>query len=142
MKININFFLILFGLFTITFSDKETKIKIVTTKEEEQKEEIPSDTSEDTSLPETEQAKENKRDNAQSETEKMFQDAKKNSKETSLEKSLTLVLPFQDNEDFIISPLGLGTPVNFAPVQVETTTYKSWVSSVLNKKILQYLLIT
>ena len=135
MKININFFLILFGLFTITFSDKETKIKIVTTKEEEeQEEEIPSDTSEDTSLPETDQTKENKRDNAQSETEKMIQDAKKNSKETSLEKSLTLVLPFQDNEDFILSPLGLGTPVNFAPVQVETTSYKSWVSSVLNKK--------
>ena len=61
MKININFFLILFGLFTLTFSDKETRIKIVTTKEEEQQEEeIPSDTSEDTSLPETDQTKEKK----------------------------------------------------------------------------------
>ena len=135
MKININFFLILFGLFTLAFSDKETRIKIVTTKEEEQQEEeIPSDTSEDTSLPGTDQTKEKKRDNAQSETEKMIQDAKKNSKETSLEKSLTLVVPFQDNEDFILSPLGIGTPVNFSPVQVETTSFKSWVSSVLNKK--------
>jgi hypothetical protein len=66
MKININFFLILIGLFNVTFSDKETKIKIVTTKEEEQEEEIPSDTSEDTSLPGTYQTKEKTRDNPQS----------------------------------------------------------------------------
>ena len=46
----------------------------------------------------------------------------------------SLVAPVVTFEDFILSPLGIGTPVNFAPVQVETTSYKSWVSSVLNKK--------
>ena len=134
MKFNIYFFFILICLLTITKSDKKTTIKIVTTKEEEEEEEKITDTTEDTSIPESDEATDKKRDNAQSETEKMIQDAKKNSKESTLEKSLILVLPFQDNEDFILSPLGLGTPVNFAPVQVETTTYKSWVSSVLNKK--------
>ena len=136
MKINLKFFFLLFGLLTITLSDKETRIKIITTKEEENEEEIATDTTQETSLPtkESDKPKENTRHNAQSETEKMIQDAKKNSKETTAEKFLTLVAPYQDNEDFILAPLGLGTPVNFAPVQVETTSYKSWVSSVLNKK--------
>ncbi len=47
---------------------------------------------------------------------------------------LILNSPYQDNEDFIISPLGLGTPVNFLPLQIDTTTYKTWVASVLNKE--------
>ena len=47
---------------------------------------------------------------------------------------LILNAPYQDNEDFIISPLGLGTPVNFLPLQIDTTTYKTWVASVLNKE--------
>ena len=52
----------------------------------------------------------------------------------SPEKMLILNSPYQDNEDFIISPLGLGTPVNFLPLQIDTTTYKTWVASVLNKE--------
>ena len=30
--------------------------------------------------------------------------------------------------------MGLGTPVNFVPLQVDTTSYKTWVSSVKNKQ--------
>ena len=74
-----------------------------------------------------------KRDNAQSSTEKMIQEAKKNAKETTSEKYLTLNVPYEDNEDYILCPVGFGTPVNFAPLQIETTSYKTWVSSVLNE---------
>ena len=49
------------------------------------------------------------------------------------EKILVIKAPYQDNEDYIISPLGLGTPVNFVPLQIDTTSYKSWVSSASNK---------
>ncbi|MBP3801320.1 MAG: A1 family peptidase, partial [Clostridia bacterium] len=52
----------------------------------------------------------------------------------SPDRMLILNAPYQDNEDFIISPLGLGTPVNFLPLQIDTTTYKTWVASVLNKE--------
>ena len=136
MKINLKFFFLLFGLITFSLSDKETTIKIVTTKEEETDAEIITDSPKETTIPENEndQKKKNKGNSAESETEKMLQDAKKNSKETTADKFLTLIVPYQDNEDFMLSPLGLGTPVNFAPVQVETTSYKTWVSSVLNKK--------
>ena len=135
MKNNLIFFFILICILAKSFSEKETTIKIVTTREEEE-EEKETDTTQETSLPvnEKDKSKENKRDNAQSETEKMIQEAKKNSKVSSTEKFLTLVVPYQDNEDFILAPLGIGTPVNFAPVQIETTSYKSWVSSILNKK--------
>ena len=136
MKIDFKFFILLFLLQSLIISKKETTIKITTTREEEveEEEETPSSPKNNT-IPEssTDNQPSKKRDNAQSETEKMIQDAKKNSKETSLLKSLTLVLPYQDNEDFILSPLGLGTPANFAPVQAETTTYKSWVTSKSNK---------
>ena len=136
MKINLKFFFLLFGLITFSLSDKETTIKIVTTKEEETDAEIITDSPKETTIPENEndQKKKNKGNSAESETEKMLQDAKKNSKETTTDKFLTLIVPYQDNEDFMLSPLGLGTPVKFAPVQVETTSYKTWVSSVLNKK--------
>ena len=138
MKINLKFFFILFCLTSFYLAKKETTIKIVTTKEEQTDEEISTDSQKETSIPENEnendKQKKNEGNNAQSETEKMLQDAKKNSKETATEKSLTLVIPYQANEDFMLSPLGLGTPVNFAPVQVETTSYKTWVSSILNKK--------
>lgn len=42
---------------------------------------------------------------------------------------ITLNLPYQDNEDYIISPLGLGLPPTFVPVQIDTTSYKTWVAS-------------
>ena len=38
-------------------------------------------------------------------------------------------LPYQKNEDYIITPLGFGTPTKFIPVQVDTTTYKTCVIS-------------
>jgi len=136
MNINLKFFFLLFGLISFSLSEKETTIKIVTTKEEETDEEISTDSTKETTIPENEneQKKKKKGTSAESETEKMLKDAKKNSKETTTDKFLTLIVPYQDNEDFMLSPLGLGTPVNFAPVQVETTSYKTWVSSVLNKK--------
>ena len=59
-----------------------------------------------------------KRDNAQSITEKMIQEARKNARETTSEKFLTLTVPYQDNEDYILCPMGFGTPVNFVPLQV------------------------
>ena len=136
MKIDFKFFILLFILQTFIFSKKETTIKITTTKEEETEEEEPlsSSSEDDTNTgPAKDQSPHKKRDNAQSEKEKMMQEAEKNAKETSLEKTLTLILPYQDNEDFILSPLGLGTPANFAPLQAETTSYKSWVSSISNK---------
>ena len=136
MKTNIIFFLILFGLITVSISEKKTTIKIVTTKEEEEnEEEIPSDSTNGTSVKEEEsEEQKKKRDNAQSRIEKMIEDAKKNARENTTEKYLTLEAPYQYNDDFILAPLGLGTPVNIVPVQVETNSYKSWVSSILNEK--------
>ncbi len=136
MKTKIIFFLILFGLITVSISEKKTTIKIVTTKEEEEnEEEIPSDSTNGTSVKEEEsEEQKKKRDNAQSRIEKMIEDAKKNARENTTEKYLTLEAPYQYNNDFILAPLGLGTPVNIVPVQVETNSYKSWVSSILNEK--------
>ena len=138
MKNQIIFFLILFGLITITLSEKKTTIKIVTTKEEEDENEEQTNTTNSTngtSIQENEDDKINqkKRDNAQSQIEKMIEDAQKNARENTTEKYFTLETPYQYNEDFILAPLGLGTPVNIAPVQVETNSYKSWVTSILNK---------
>ena len=138
MKNKIIFFLILFGLITITLSEKKTTIKIVTTKEEEEENEEQTNTTNSTngtSIQENEDDKINqkKRNNAQSQIEKMIEDAQKNARENTTEKYFTLETPYQYNEDFILAPLGLGTPVNIAPVQVETNSYKSWVTSILNK---------
>ena len=74
-----------------------------------------------------------KRDDAKSEVEKMIEEAKKNAKLNTTEKSLTLTVPYQDNEDYILALMGFGTPANFVPLQIETTSYKTWVSSVLNE---------
>ena len=63
----------------------------------------------------------------------MIQEAKKNAKLTTSEKSLILSVPYQDNEDYILAPLGVGNPINFVPLQVETTSYKTWILSVLNE---------
>ena len=64
---------------------------------------------------------------------KTIRDAENTTKEISPNKMLVLTAPYQDNEDFIISPLGLGTPVNFVPLQIDTTSYKTWVASASNK---------
>lgn len=70
----------------------------------------------------------------ESESEKAIREARSNVKKKSSSKHLVLTAPYQDNEDYIIAPFGLGTPVNFAPLQIDTTTYKTWVSSVKNKQ--------
>ena len=150
MKINFRFLFLLFGLIVIVLSEKEnkkpqvTKITITTTEdeveEEEKEKEIipPKNITNKTNENETKTEKAvvspvQKRDNAKSEVEKMIQEARKNSKENTTEKVLTLIVPYKDNEDYILSPLGLGTPVNFIPLQVETTSYQTWVSSILNE---------
>lgn len=76
----------------------------------------------------------NQTSSKESESEKAIRDAKSNVKQKTSDKFLILTAPYQDNEDYIIAPLGLGTPVNFAPLQIDTTSYKSWVSSVKNKQ--------
>ena len=136
MKIDFKYIILLFLLNSLVISKKETTIKITTTREEqtdaEESNPPPQKEKKETDAPEEEHPVKSN-DDGRSETEKMIEEAKKNSKQTSFSKSLTLVLPYQDNEDFILSPLGLGTPVNFAPVQAETTSYKSWVLSVSNE---------
>ena len=85
-------------------------------KEEKEEEEHNQESSGESEQPETESLKEIKK------------------KVISQDKILVLTAPYQDNEDFIITPLGLGTPVNFVPLQIDTTTYKTWVASVLNEE--------
>jgi len=149
MKLNIQFSVLLFGLIILILAkdngNKITKIKITTThedetseeedKEKEKKEETAKNTNE-TNKEKSEKEKisqDNKRDNAESNVEKMIKEARKYAKETTTEKVLTLIVPYQDNEDYIVSPMGFGTPVNFVPLQVETTSYKTWIISLLNE---------
>ena len=75
----------------------------------------------------------NKKKTSEKESEKDIRDTKKNAYEISPDKILVLTAPYQDNEDFIITPFGLGSPVNFVPLQVDTTSYKTWVSSASNE---------
>ena len=146
MKINLKSILFLLSLIVIIISkntdNQITKITITTIEDEIEEEVV-----EEESVPKTNNNTENKeqkeiipvdtptkkRYNAQSNIEKMIQEARKNVKETTTEKVLKLTVPYQDNEDYTIAPLGFGTPVNFVPLQVETTSYKTWVTSVLNE---------
>ena len=95
---------------------EQTKKKQKKEEEEEEKEEERNQKSNDESEPESESDKEIKK------------------KVISADKILVLTAPYQDNEDYIITPLGLGTPVNFIPLQIDTTTYKTWVASALNEE--------
>ena len=137
MKINFKFIFLLIGLIIISLAKEKTKITITTTEdqleEEDKEEDEPIQKEKENNEQKEVSPTKNKRDNAQSNIEKMMQEAKKNAKGTTTEKVLKLIVPYQDNEDFIVSPLGLGTPVNFAPLQVDTTSYKTWVTSVLNE---------
>ena len=145
MKINLKLTFILLELIIIVLAKEEkqiTKITITTREdeinEEDSKEEEKASQKNNTKKNETEKEKgvlvpPHRNYGAESTTEKMIAEAKKNAKETTTEKSLTLAVPYQDNEDYIICPMGFGTPVNFVPLQVETTSYKTWVSSVLNE---------
>lgn len=138
MKSNLYFLLLSLFLLVINAEEEITKITIKTRKEEipieetdeVEKVEVKNNTGTE---PQEEVPLVHKRDNAESESEKMINEAKKNVRQNTTEKFLILNLPYQDNDDYLIAPLGLGTPVNFVPVQVETTSYKSWVSSILNE---------
>ena len=44
-------------------------------------------------------------------------------------KILTIPLPYENNEDFLITALGIGTPRTYFPVQVDTTTSATWIPS-------------
>ena len=150
MKINFKIGLFLLGLIIIVLAkdDQVTKITITTVedeieeepaKEEEEIKPKPSPAKNNTNNTNTKKKEQTppiseQRDNAQSNVEKMIQQAKKMARETTTEKSLVLTIPYEDNEDYIICPMGFGTPVNFIPLQVETTSYKTWVSSVLNEE--------
>ena len=83
---------------------------------------------------ELEEKERNQKSSGESESEKAIREARSNVKQKTSDKFLILTAPYQDNEDYIIAPLGLGTPVNFAPLQIDTTSYKSWVSSVKNEQ--------
>ena len=138
MKSNLYFLLISLFLLVINAEEEITKITIKTRKEEipiEETDEVEKvEVKNNTGIePQEEVPLVHKRDNAESESEKMINEAKKNIRQNTTEKFLILNLPYQDNDDYLIAPLGLGTPVNFVPVQVETTSYKSWVSSILNE---------
>ena len=97
-------------------------------KEEQEKKEL------ERKKKESEEKERNQKSSGESESEKAIREAKSNVKQKSSDKFLILTAPYQDNEDYIIAPLGLGTPVNFAPLQIDTTSYKSWVSSVKNEQ--------
>ena len=132
MKLNL--YLILFLLLTLISSKKTkytTEIKINSenedekAKEKEQEKEQDSDNKSNKD-PEKEKEKEEKEPLRES------KDIEKNIPE---DKYIIIEAPFQDNEDYIITPVGFGTPVNFIPLQIETTSYKSWiVSSSLDSK--------
>ena len=147
MKFNFKLHIFLLGLIIIVLSknkdDQITKITITTTADiieeepiEEEEEIKPKKNNTIKNNTNTKQSQETiipPRDNAQSSIERMIQEAKRNARETTKEKSLVLKIPYQDNEDYILCPMGFGTPVNFIPLQLETTSYKTWVSSVLNE---------
>ena len=97
-------------------------------KEEQEKKEL------ERKKKELEEKERNQKSSGESESEKSIREARSNVKQKTSDKFLILTAPYQDNEDYIIAPLGLGTPVNFAPLQIDTTSYKSWVSSVKNEQ--------
>ena len=132
MKLNL--YLILFFLFTLISSKKTkytTEIKINSENEDEKEKEKEQEKEQDSDNksnkdPEKEKEKEEKEPLRES------KDIEKNIPE---DKYIIIEAPFQDNEDYIITPVGFGTPVNFIPLQIETTSYKSWiVSSSLDSK--------
>ena len=155
MKFNC-YIILLLGLIIIVLSTEPKKTKvtteiIITTTPEDEEEEAKEEGGEDkiihgkngtesdnkkdkekTDKKEQKEKTDKKKENEKVKKEEEEKDIRK--KVISPEKMLILNSPYQDNEDFIISPLGLGTPVNFLPLQIDTTTYKTWVASVLNKE--------
>ena len=113
-------------------TDKKKENEKVKKEEEERKKREEEEEEERRKKEEERRKKEEEEEEERRRKEEEEKDIRK--KVISPEKMLILNSPYQDNEDFIISPLGLGTPVNFLPLQIDTTTYKTWVASVLNKE--------
>ena len=148
MNIKIQFFAILLVLFSFVLlkepNDKKDKkvIITITSTDEGEKSNQKNTQSEQTAKiqkekstknsdsKEEEEIDENKSENLKNEEEKETQKLKNSLKKSSSNKQYTILyLPYQEQEDYIISPLGFGTPPNFIPLQVDTTTYKTWVIS-------------
>ena len=49
--------------------------------------------------------------------------------EEELPKYITFPIPYENNEDFLVTALGIGTPRTYFPVQVDTSTSTTWVPS-------------
>ena len=145
-----NICLILLGLIILVVSKKTkftTEIKITSNddKEKETEKEIEKETdlqknntsTDSEEEPEKEKEKEKEEEIIkEKEVEKEpIRETKKIQKTIPEDKYTIIEAPYQDNEDYIITPVGFGTPVNFVPLQIETTSYKSWIiSSTLNQK--------
>ena len=142
MKINILY--ILFFL-TIIVTSKKTKftteIKIITNDEEEEEIKQPKNEVKNGTKFESEEEEKEKKDEEEEEKEKEKEEPKepirdsiKVKKNIPENKYTVINAPYQDNEDYLILETGFGKPVNFIPLQIETTSYKSWVLSSLNNK--------
>ena len=151
----INIYLILFGLIIIITAKKTkftTEIKITSNDEEEETEkekEKERDSIKNNTSSESEEEESDKKKHKEKEKEDIKEKEKEKEKEEKepIKESSKIIknpppnkysvieAPYEDNEDYLITPVGLGTPVNFVPLQIETTSYKSWIiSSSLNKK--------
>ena len=130
MKLNL--YLILFLLLTLISSKKTkytTEIKINSENEDEKEKE------QDQKQEQDSDNKSNKDPEKEKEEKEPLRESKDIEKNIPEDKYIIIEAPFQDNEDYIITPVGFGTPVNFIPLQIETTSYKSWiVSSSLDSK--------
>ena len=114
-------------------------------KEEEKKIEEEEQTDEPTSEPTSEPKSEQKEQIIEEEEEEQYEELEEQKvvrdalldrkKPISPDKYLTLKAPYQNNEDFVISAIAFGQKDNLLPLQIETTSYKTWVpSSKDNKK--------
>ena len=140
MKFNI---LILLGLIVFITTKKTkftTEIKITSNEgEEEQPEKNKNKNNTSSDEEESDKEKNNESDNEKEkeilEPTDPIREITKINKIIPPNKYTVIQAPYQENEDYIITPVGFGTPVNFIPLQIETTSYKSWVlSSTLHKK--------
>ena len=145
MKFNVLFLL---GLIVFAIAKKTkftTEIKITSNEDDEpNQEKLPVKNNTSSTDEESDKVKENESDKEEKEKEKEkkieepkepIREKTKIIKIMSPNKYTLIQAPYQENEDYIITPVGFGTPVNFIPLQIETTSYKSWVlSSTLHKK--------
>ena len=142
MKMKLNILYLLFILIIIVSSKKTkftTEIKITSNEEEEeevphQKNEIKNNTHSEKEEEKEEEEKEKEKEKEKEEPKEPIRESSKVKKNIPPNKYTILEAPYQDNEDYIITPVGFGKPVNFIPLQIETTSYKSWVLSSSNNK--------